>query len=56
MVALQILKYLRNLSVENVVEQWSENCYYQYFSGIQKFTPKYSCVPTELVAFRKRIG
>ena len=56
MVALQILKYLRNLSDENVVEQWSENCYYQYFSGVQKFTPKYPCVPTELVAFRKRIG
>ena len=33
MVSLLILKYVRNLSDENVVEQWSENTYYQYFSG-----------------------
>ena len=56
MVSLLILKYLRNLSDENVVEQWSENCYYQYFSGMQVFTPRVPCVPTELVAFRQRIG
>jgi IS5 family transposase len=56
MVSLLILKYLRNLSDENVVEQWAENCYYQYFSGMQIFTPKIPCVPTELVAFRQRIG
>ena len=56
MVSLLMLKYLRNLSDENIVEQWSENCYYQYFSGIQVFTPGIPCVPTELVAFRQRIG
>ena len=56
MVSLLILKYLRNLSDENVVEQWSENCYYQYFSGMQFFAPARPCVPTELVAFRQRIG
>ncbi len=56
MVALLILKQLRNLSDESVVEQWSENSYYQYFSGEQTFTPKIPCVPTELVEFRKRIG
>jgi IS5 family transposase len=56
MVSLLILKYLRNLSDESVVEQWSENCYYQYLSGIQVFTPSIPCVPTELVAFRQRIG
>lgn len=56
MVSLLILKYLRNLSDENVVEQWSENCYYQYLSGMQIFTPSIPCVPTELVAFRQRIG
>ena len=56
MVSLLILKYLRNLSDENVVEQWAENCYYQYFSGMQIFTPATPCVPTELVAFRQRIG
>jgi len=56
MVSLLILKYIRNLSDENLVEQWSENCYYQYLSGEQNFQPKIPCVPTELVAFRKRIG
>lgn len=29
MVSLLILKYVRNLSDENLVEQWSENLYYQ---------------------------
>lgn len=56
MVALLILKQLRNLSDESVVEQWSENSYYQYFSGEDCFSPSMPCVPTELVEFRKRIG
>ena len=56
MVSLLILKQLRNLSDESMVEQWSENMYYQYFSGAQTFTPKQPCVATELVEFRKRIG
>lgn len=56
MVSLLILKYLRNLSDESIVEQWSENLYYQYFSGEQHFQPTIPCVPTELVAFRQRIG
>jgi len=56
MVALLILKYVRSVSDENLVEQWSENIYYQYFSGEQFFQPSIPCVPTELVAFRQRIG
>ena len=56
MVALLILKQIRNLSDESIVEHWSENSYYQYFSGEQSFCPKIPCVPTELVEFRKRIG
>jgi IS5 family transposase len=56
MVALLILKHVRNLSDESVVEQWSENAYYQYFSGEKVFASKAPCVPTELVEFRKRIG
>ncbi|MBS1628889.1 MAG: IS5 family transposase [Bacteroidetes bacterium] len=56
MVALLILKYIRNLSDESVVEQWAENLYYQYFSGEHQFQPAIPCVATELVAFRKRIG
>lgn len=56
MVGLLILKQLRNLSDESIVEHWSENSYYQYFSGEQSFCPKFPCVATELVEFRKRIG
>ena len=56
MVSLLILKHLRNLSDENLVEQWSENIYFQYLSGEQHFQPNVPCVPTELVMFRQRIG
>ena len=56
MVSWLILKYVRNLSDENVVEHWRENIYFQYFSGEQFFQPKIPCVPTELIAFRGRIG
>jgi IS5 family transposase len=56
MVALLMLKHIRNLSDESVVEQWSENAYYQYFSGEQTFTAKEPCEASELVHFRNRIG
>ena len=39
MCGLLILKHLRNLSDEAVVEQWSENAYCQYFCSMQEFTP-----------------
>jgi len=56
MVGLLILKHLRNVSDESVVEQFCENAYYQYFCGMDAFTIKRPCVPTELVEFRHRIG
>lgn len=56
MTGLLILKHLRNISDESVVEQWAENAYYQYFCGEHCFAAKEPCVPTELVEFRKRIG
>lgn len=56
MVALILLKHIRNLSDESIVEQWSENGYYQYLSGEQVFTPAAPCEASELVHFRKRIG
>ena len=56
MVGLILLKHIRNVSDESIVEQFSENAYYQYFYGEQAFTCKPPCVPTELVQFRKRIG
>lgn len=56
MVSLLILKQLRNLSDESVVEQWAENSYFQYLSGENYFAQKRPCVPTEIIEFRKRIG
>ena len=56
MVSLLILKHVRNLSDESLVEQWSENVYYQYFGGEQFYRPTVPCSSTELVEFRKRIG
>ncbi|WP_460684568.1 IS5 family transposase [Niabella aquatica] len=56
MVSLLILKQLRNLSDEDIVLYWSENLYFQYFSGCMTFTPGLPCSATELVEFRKRIG
>ena len=56
MVGLLILKHLRNISDESVVEQWSENNYYQYFCGEHVFQPCEPCEASELVHFRNRIG
>lgn len=56
MVGLLILKHLRNVSDESIVEQWSENVYYQYFCGEPVFIPTEPCEASELVHFRHRIG
>lgn len=56
MVGLLMLKHIRNISDESVVEQWSENNYYQYFCGERSFVPGVPCEASELVHFRKRIG
>ena len=51
-----ILKHLSNLSDESLVEQWSENAYYQHFCCMQEFTPSAQCASSKLVHFRKRIS
>jgi IS5 family transposase len=56
MVSLILLKHIRNISDESVVEQWSENSYYQYFSGEKIFACGNPCEASELVHFRHRIG
>lgn len=56
MVALLMLKHIRNLSDESVVEQWGENSYYQYLSGEKSFATGKPCDASELVHFRHRIG
>ncbi|MDE7355733.1 MAG: transposase [Rikenellaceae bacterium] len=56
MCGLLMLKILRKISDEVVVEQWSENAYFQYFCGMNEFVPAFPCNASELVHFRKRIG
>ena len=56
MVSLLILKHIRNISDESVVEQWFENIYYQYFSGEKSYACGLPCEASELVHFRNRIG
>jgi IS5 family transposase len=56
MVGLLLIKHIRNISDESVVEQWSENVYYQHFCGSEEFNPKPPCEASELVHFRNRIG
>jgi IS5 family transposase len=51
-----MLKHLRNVSDESIVEQWSENVYYQYFCGLEMFDSNPPCAASEMVHFRKRIG
>ena len=51
-----IFKYLRNISDESIVEQWSKDVYYQYFYGFQEFVSSSPCSSSELVHFRKHIG
>ena len=40
MVALLYLKHAFNLSDEELVERWSENVVWQFFSGMAYYTPK----------------
>ena len=56
MCGLLILKHVRNISDESVVEQWSENPYFQYFCGMEQFVTSAPCASSELVHFRNRIG
>ncbi len=50
--SLLILKHLRNLSDECIVEQCAENVYCLYFSDEQIFTSRPPCLPPSQVEFR----
>lgn len=56
MVGLLLLKQLKNLSDEVLVEYWKQNPYFQYFCGYKEYIPSLPCHATELVKFRNRIG
>ena len=45
-----------DLSGEAVVERWSENVVWQYFSGREYYEPKLPCDATQIGRFRSAIG
>lgn len=56
MVSLLYLKHAFNESDELLVERWSENVYWQHFSGMEYFEPKLPCDPTQIGRFRRVLG
>ncbi len=56
MVGLSILKHLENLSDEVLISRWTQNPYYQLFTGEVEFQWIIPCDPSDLTYFRKRIG
>jgi IS5 family transposase len=56
MASLLYLKHAHNLSDEEVVQRWSENVVWQYFSGQAYYEPKLPCDATQLGRFRSAIG
>jgi IS5 family transposase len=56
MVGLLILKYLKKLSDEQIVAQWPDNLYYQFFCGDMPALGKKACDPSQMTYFRNRIG
>ena len=56
MASLLYLKHTFVLSDEDVVKRWSENPYWQHFSGERCFRHELPCDPSSLVRWRQRIG
>ena len=56
MTGLHYLKHTYDLSDEEVVAQWAENPYWQYFCGETYFQHHLPIDPSQMTRFRKRIG
>lgn len=56
MVSLLYLKHAFNESDESVVERWSENCVWQFFSGQSYFEHRLPCDPSQIGRFRRALG
>jgi IS5 family transposase len=56
MVALHYLKYQHDLSDEDVVAAWTENPYWQHFSGMTHFQHQIPIDPSSMTRWRKRLG
>ena len=52
---LFLLKYLNNLSDEDMVTKFTENPYYQHFCGNRYFEHALPCNPSSLSRWRKRL-
>ena len=55
MVGLHYLKYLKNLSDEELVSGWIENPYWQYFCGEEYFQTDFPIHPTSMTKWRNRL-
>jgi IS5 family transposase len=53
MVALLYLKHAFDVSDEELVERWSENVVWQFFSGMEYYTPKLPCDATQIGRLRR---
>ena len=56
MASLLYLKHVYALSDEDTVARWSENPYWQHFSGERYFQHELPCDASSLVRWRQRIG
>jgi IS5 family transposase len=56
MVALQYLKFMHDLSDDEVVSAWVENPYWQYLSGMKWFEHEAPIDPSSMTRWRKRIS
>lgn len=56
MASLQYLKNSFNLSDEELVQRWSENVVWQFFSGMEYYEPRLPCDPTQIGRFRRAVG
>jgi transposase, IS5 family len=56
MASLLYLKNAFNLSDEELVQRWSENVVWQFFSGMEYYEPRLPCDATQIGRFRRAIG
>ena len=56
MASLLYLKNSFDLSDEELVQRWSENLYWQFFSGMEYFEPRLPCDATQIGRFPRAIG
>ena len=56
MASLLYLKHAFNLSDSELVQRWSQDVVWQYFSGNDFYEPRLPCDPGQIGRFRKAIG